>query len=96
MAYARYDKDCDWYIFWSSQETENLHNTQTKQSQLLAIWHKDHRADNPVFSYIEINEMLQSKEFSRIPGYTIESKVLIRECLNEFIRDVDTDFKDYV
>ncbi len=95
MAYARYDFGCEWYIFWTfskaDAEREQREGRQPKTEERLAIWHSDHRAAGPEFSYAEVVEMLGSADFTRIPGFAEVDRKLIVECLTEFVNDVDAD-----
>ena len=95
MAHARYDRNCDWYIFWYSTrkdgEREARGNRKPRDDETLAIWHGDHRAQGPLFTYAEVCEMLRTVDFSRIPGFAEIDRDLISECLSEFVRDVDEE-----
>jgi hypothetical protein len=95
MAYARYGRDCGWYIFWHATmagvEDACRRHRRNNHEEVLAIWHSDHRVVGPLFNYSEVSEMLRSLDFSRIPGYTDRDRALIRECLTEFVNDVDRD-----
>jgi len=95
MAYARYDRDCDWYIFWvvtkadEDRARKGYHNP--KEEEQLAIWHTDHRADGPQFSYAAVIEMIGQSNYSRIPGFRESDRHIIEQCLAEFVRDVDEE-----
>jgi len=91
MAYARYGQDCDWYIFWDASADSDQSIEQGRASQRLAIWHKAHRAKGASFSYLQIAGMLRSRDYSEIPGYTVQAHALISTCLDEFIADVDAE-----
>lgn len=95
MAYARYDRDCNWYIFWHStkddMERERREGKKPKPDETLAMWHSDHRDDCRLFTHAEVAEMIRSAEFSRIPGYSEADRALIIQCLSEFLKDVDDD-----
>jgi len=95
MAYARYDRGCDWYIFWEStnadEERAASGSPKPKSEQVLAIWHSSHRSVGPSFTYSEVREMLASGDFSRIPGFDESSRSLLLECMTEFIHDVNND-----
>ena len=95
MAYARYDRNSDWYIFWhsSSEDLEARSNApRAKEEETLAVWHCDHRSEGPLFTYAEVRRMVESSDFSRIPGYTEAHRELISGCLSEFLQDVDANF----
>ncbi len=89
MAYSRYDKNCSWYIFQST----NCESTE-KKDQLLSVWHEDFRKSSPGFTYQEVKRMLESDDFSKIPGYSEKDKDLLSNCFKEFIDDVDRDFEN--
>jgi hypothetical protein len=61
---------------------------------MLAIWHSDHRARGPEFTYAAVVEMLRSGDFTRIPGYSETDRELLVECLTEFVEDVDGERPD--
>ena len=86
MAYARYDRECDWYIFWHSRKGDEQ---TTRSTQELAIWHSDHRAEGPLFTYGEVKDMLSSGDFSRIPGRQPSDDTNLATWLAEFAADVE-------
>ena len=92
MAYARYGRRCEWYIFWDSANSGNEESGREDQS--LAIWHQDHRAEGPHFSYAQVREMLRASDFSAIPGRTSDDDSLLTKCLSEFLRDVDQEHRE--
>ena len=87
MAYSRYSRTCDWYVFWESSSDEPV----KKDDERLAIWHVDHRRECPSFSYSEVVLMLSTSDFSQVPGYTDTDHELLASCLKEFVNDVDTE-----
>lgn len=89
MAYARYDRTCPWYVFWESRKGGAADGGS--EEERLAIWHKDHRADTPAFSYAAVREMLDRDDLSRVPGYTRGDHGRLRAWMTEFIHDVDAD-----
>ncbi len=90
MAYARYSRNCEWYIFWcTTKERTRRGSSRSKAEETLAIWHSEHRARGPLFSYAEVVQMLERSDFSRIPGYTDTDKVAIAQWLSGFVSDVD-------
>lgn len=95
MAYARYGRNCNWYIFWhgtkEDSERERREGPTPKTGEVLAIWHCDHRASGPLFTYADVKEMLAHSDFSRIPGYLEADRSTIADCLSEFMHDVDAD-----
>ena len=92
MAYARYGRQCDWYIFWSSGVSAG--EAASRAAQSLAVWHKDHRSQQPHFTYAQICDMLKSSDLSAIPGYSTADQQLLTECLSAFVTDVDAEFRE--
>ena len=89
MAYSRYDRKCDWYIFWET--TEDI-PTNEKYRQRLAVWHVDFRSSSPFYDYLEIKQFLDTNNFNEVPGFVEKDKDLVKKCFTEFITDVDKDF----
>jgi len=96
MAYARYDKNGGWYIFWYRTKEDELQEERVgkkpKAEETLAVWHNEHRADGPLFTYAEVSKMACSGDYSRIPGYSEADRDLLVECFAEFLRDVDEEY----
>ena len=96
MAYARWNRRCDWYIFWHStkadDEREQSGDRKPKAEEMLAVWHADFRATAPLWSYAEVSAMVAIGDFSRIPGFTNADRELVARCLSEFVRDVDEEW----
>jgi hypothetical protein len=88
MAYLRFGRESNWYVFWTS--TPGAESSR-KEAQTLAIWHADHRALGFVRSYDEVRTMLETGDFSSIPGFTPADTEVIRSALREFIADVEND-----
>jgi hypothetical protein len=86
VAYLRYDRKCEWYIFWNSPRAK------AKEQERVAVWHVDHRAGGPDFSYAEVREMLRADDFSRVPGFSQRDGELVRQALSEFVADVDGEY----
>ncbi len=98
MAYLRYGPDSDWYVFWYSDRAEEEQEERTarktpKDEARLAIWHSDHQATAPLFTYPQVRQMLDADDFSRIPGFEPSHQPLLRSALAEFARDVDDEFR---
>ncbi len=93
MAYARYGRNCEWYIFWYSTKEDAERgqgaSARPKAEETVAVWHSDHRANGPLFTYAEVSDMVGTSDFSRIPGYSAAHRALIAECLTAFIKEVD-------
>jgi hypothetical protein len=86
MAYLRYSRDSDWYVFHQSSDTQN------RNEEVLAVWHVDHRIESPQFTYAQVKQMLRRNDFSEIPGYSAKYEDQIKTALEEFVRDIDTDY----
>ena len=95
MAYARFARNCEWYIFWYStkedEERRKRGHAKTKEKEVLAIWHSSGGLEGPLFTYAEVSEMLRTSNFSRIPGYSETDSELISRCLASFVSDVDQE-----
>jgi hypothetical protein len=95
MAYARYSRTCEWYVFWyttkEDDERARRGHPKSKAEETLAIWHSAHRAEGPVFRYAEVTAMLERSDFSRVPGFTDADRGVLREWLSAFVSDVDAE-----
>lgn len=76
MANLRFSRQCQWYVF----ETEE---------RVLAVWHRDHRKKASCFNESDVREMVYTKEFSRIPGYSPEPLTQLCCALEEWLRDIE-------
>ena len=94
MAYSRFSFDCDWYVFWETSkaemDAEAIARPKPKSEELLSVWCARIK-ERPSFRYVEVREMLESGDFSCIPGFEENSRTLLHECMTEFVRDVDRD-----
>jgi len=79
MAYLRFSPTCDWYVFWEQHKGES--------EDRLAVWHKDHRSEAPSYSEVEIRKMLESGDYSAIPGYQPQYKKLLRQVFETWINE---------
>jgi len=86
MAYRRYGGKGDWYIYWETSPAKS------KEDKRLAVWHVDHRAFEPNFSYREIKDMLGANDFGRVPGYSTRETDNLRQAFQEFVADVDAEY----
>jgi hypothetical protein len=86
MAYLRWGRDSDWYVFWESSPA------RAKADERLAIWNADVRDRQFAATYGEIQAMLESGDFSSIPGYEARDRDVIRHALAAFIEDVDLSY----
>lgn len=74
MAYLRYSKICEWYIFERSDFR-------------LTVWHKDFRAADASFDRVEIESMLSAKSFTAVPGYRHDQEDILRGAFVEWLQD---------
>ena len=88
MAYERFGRKSPWYIFW---EEPKGRKSDRREEAVLAVWHQDHRSTAPSFKYAEVVAMLESGDYSRIPGYREEHLAIIEPALREFIKDVNEE-----
>ena len=86
MAYRRYGRNENWYIYWEASSTE------AKEDERLAVWHVDHRAAKPNFSYGEVLATLGAHNFERVPGYSVRETDILRQAFEEFVEDVDAEY----
>jgi hypothetical protein len=87
MAYQRYSRQSEWYIFWEATDAAS------RDEELLAVWHTDHRSDGATITYRDAREMLATGDFGRIPGFLNRHHDLMREALEEFVADVDDKYE---
>ena len=97
MAYLRYGPDSDWYVFWYSdkaeaEEEERTGRRRPKADTRLAVWHFEHQAAGPIFTWSEVRSMLDADDFSRIPGFQSSYQAVLRSALSDFVREVDDEF----
>lgn len=94
MAYSRWGRDSDWYVFWESTKADMdaaaSGRPKPKAEERLAVWRAKNK-QTPSFSYVEVREMLASGDFSRIPGFDESSRAILRECMTAFVHDVEGD-----
>ncbi len=86
MAYRRYDRSSDWYIYWEAC------SVRSKEDERIAVSHIDHRAAAPNFSYREVSDMLGANNFERVPGYSTRESDVLRQAFQEFVEDVDAEY----
>lgn len=85
MAYLRWGRDSDWYIFWGDSPAK------IKADERLAIWNADVR-DVYAATYSEVVAMLESGDFTRISGYADRHREVVTGALAAFVEDVDMDY----
>lgn len=79
MAYLRFSPTCDWYVFAEQREGAS--------EERLAVWHKDHKAEASSYSEVDIRKMLESGDYSIIPGYQPQYKQLLRPAFETWINE---------
>jgi len=79
MAYLRYSKNSDWYVF--------AENQKSGAEARLAIWHSAHRVSAPSFSLADVRAMILADDLSRIPGYERRYHDQLVAAMKEFIED---------
>lgn len=88
MAYQRWGRGSDWYAFW---ESTRVPVTQ-KADERLALWHVHAKGHSYRATYAEARSMLASGDFSAIPGFREEYRSIVRDTLDRFTADVDTEY----
>ena len=86
MAYRRYGRNGDWYIYWEAS------TANAKEDERLAVWHVDHRASAPNFSYREVVDMLGANNFEQVPGYSDREANILRQAFEAFVEDVNAEY----
>ena len=74
MAYLRYTRSCEWYIFERSDSR-------------LTVWHKDFREVDASFDRNEIASFLESDSFDSVPGYRPDQKEILRGAFEAWLQD---------
>ena len=77
MAYLRYSRTCDWYVFEQPDGS-------------LAVWHQDHRRSGPSFMEAEVRAMLASNDFTRVPGFQASHRGQLVQAFQEWLADLGT------
>ncbi len=89
MSYARWTRECDWYIFWQSSGVRSQEDSET-----LAVWHVsaspgDHGAQ---FTFSEISSMLEHADFSPVRGRSPKDDAVLAEAFQAFLKDVNEKY----
>jgi hypothetical protein len=79
MAYLRYSRDCEWYVFDESRAGES--------ECRLAVWHKDHEVQGASFTVSMIQKMLELEDYSSIPGYQPHHKRILRDAFEAWLSE---------
>ncbi|MGQ0667522.1 MAG: hypothetical protein ACT4O4_10845 [Nitrospiraceae bacterium] len=79
MAYLRYSRDCDWHVFEEAKQGE--------AESRLAVWHKDHEAQGASYTVSMIQKMLESGDYSVIPGYQPHHKRMLHDAFEAWLNE---------
>jgi hypothetical protein len=79
MAYLRYSQDCDWHVFDEGKTGES--------ESRLAVWHKDHEAERASYTVNMIQRMLESGDYSGVPGYQPHHKRMLRKAFEAWLNE---------
>jgi hypothetical protein len=79
MAYLRFSKNCDWHVFDEAQKGES--------ESRLAVWHKDHEAQRASYTVSMIQKMLESGDYSSIPGYQPHHKRILHDAFEAWLNE---------
>ncbi|MGQ0696294.1 MAG: hypothetical protein ACT4OL_12070 [Nitrospiraceae bacterium] len=83
MAYLRFSKDCDWYVFDEAQESE--------AESRLAVRHKDHESQGASYTVSMIQKMLESGDYSIIPGYQPHHKRMLHDAFEAWLNEQSSE-----
>ena len=79
MAHLRFSKDCDWHVFEEAKQGES--------ESRLAVWHKDHESQRASYTVSMIRKMLESGDYSSIPGYQPHHKRLLHDAFEAWLNE---------
>jgi hypothetical protein len=79
MAYLRFSNDCDWYVFEEPQ--------QGVPESRLAVWHKDHESQRASYTVSMIRRILESGDYSSIPGYQTQHKRILHDAFEAWLSE---------
>jgi hypothetical protein len=79
MAYLRYSRDCDWHVFEEVKQGE--------AENRLAVWHKDHETHAASYTVSMVQRMLESEDYSSIPGYQPQHKRMLRKAFGAWLSE---------
>lgn len=74
MAYLRYSRTCEWYIF-------------ERNDSRLVVWHNDFRESDVSFDRSEITSILDADVFESVPGYRPDQKQVLRGAFEAWLKD---------
>ena len=79
MAYLRFSEDCEWSVFDEGQ-------TGGSESRL-AVWHKDHKEQGASYTAAMIRKMLESGDYSIIPGFQPHHKRMLHDAFEAWLNE---------
>lgn len=79
MAYLRFSKDCDWHVFDEGQKGVS--------ESRLAVRHKDQKEQGASYTAGMIRKILESGDYSIIPGYEPRHKRMLREAFEAWLSE---------
>lgn len=74
MAYLRYSRTCEWYIF-------------ERDDSRLVVWHQDFRDSDTSYDRSEVASFLAHDSFKSIPGYRPDQKEVLRGAFMAWLQD---------
>ncbi len=86
MAYTRYSRNCDWYIFWA------MSAPGCREDELLAVWRAPQLGHGPTFDYSVVKDMVSRSDFTAVPRREASDDELFRRVFSEFLKDVDQEW----
>lgn len=86
MAYTRWS-DSDWYIYYQASD-------KTHRNQSTIVLHRRLCAQQQL-KYPEVVKILRSGDLGKVNWLEDEhDEALVRECLEDFVRDVESEFQE--
>jgi hypothetical protein len=94
MAYARHSDGCEWYIWAVGEPTP----PRSIEEERLACWHlsamePDQHDNHLYYTYPELKRMLETGDFSSIPGSQSQTEVLVN-CIRRFIEETESEWSE--
>jgi hypothetical protein len=83
MAYLRFSGDCDWHVFDEGQTGE--------AGSRLAVRHKDHQEQGASYPAGMIRKMLESGDYSIIPGYQPRHKRMLHDAFETWLNEQSSE-----
>ncbi len=83
MAYLRFSKDCDWHVFEEAKKGD--------AESRLAVRHRNHEAQGASYTVAMIQKMLETEDYSSIPGYHAQYRRLLREAFKAWLSEQSSE-----